>query len=335
MWQFLRTQILQDHTRYKLLERLYRRVRPHPAPTHYPADLNIELTSVCNAKCVFCTHETLVRGGLKPSKHMSLDFAKTVLDRLRTLTDSLGIPDDAIRLGPVGLGEPLLYPHFAEVVRYARKLFPRAFIHANTNALALKGERAAQLIDCGLDSLIISLCYNTPTLYRERMGVDAYTNVVKNSQDFLRLKADHAPRTIIHIFDVPENRPGFAAFMREWGPQLSRNDFAGLYKYLPLTDWTPKLGVKAPCSQLWNVMMVDVDGFVYPCCIGVWTRKDDDLCLGHISDPPVMLLDKVETIRQRHIIGDFGICQGCGSLSELREENRVAYEQVKRRRGQP
>jgi MoaA/NifB/PqqE/SkfB family radical SAM enzyme len=333
MWRFLQTQVLQNYSRYKLLERLYRRARPASVPARYPTDLNIELTSVCNAKCVFCTHETLVRGGLKLSKHMSLDFAKMVLDRLRALTESLGIPDHEIRLGPVGLGEPLLFPHFAEVVRYARELFPRAFIHANTNCLSLKGDRAAQLIDSGLDGLILSLCYNTPELYKERMGVDAYATVVKNIEAFLKFKSNRAPRTIIHIFDAPENVPGFPAFMQHWGARLNQNDFAGLYKYLPLTDWTPKPGVKSPCSQLWNVMMVDVDGFVYPCCIGVWTRKDDDLCLGHISDAPNVLLDQVRAIRARHIAGDFGICDGCGSLSELREENRIAYETIQKRDG--
>src|SRR5512140_2339035 len=105
--------VLEDYHRYRLLEGLYRTVSRGPVPGAYPTDLNVELTSACNAKCDFCTHDRLVSQRIRPSKHMDLSFAESVLAKLRVLVDGLGIPEDGIRFGPVGLGEPLLYPNLA------------------------------------------------------------------------------------------------------------------------------------------------------------------------------------------------------------------------------
>lgn len=246
---------------------------------------------------------------------MDLSLARDVLNHLRRMTLDLAIPDSSLRLGPVGLGEPLLHPHFIDIVRYGRTLFPGAFIHGNTNCLTLSGEKAEGLIDSGLDSLILSLCYTTRELYARHTGTDGFAEVDRNIEAFLRLKGSRRPDVTIHVFDLPENGEGFSSFMNRWGPLLNRNDFAGLYGFLPLDDWTPKEGERYPCSQPYSVLMVDVEGYVFPCCISVWIPRAEDLCLGHITDPPAIILDKADTIRRRHLAGDFGICGGCAHLA--------------------
>jgi MoaA/NifB/PqqE/SkfB family radical SAM enzyme len=261
---------------------------------------------------------------------MDLGAARRTIDRLRTLLDTLGVPDREIRFSPVGLGEPLLHPNIFEVIAYARQKFPQAMIHANTNGLVLKGEHAARLIASGLDRLIISLCYNDPVAYKESLGVDRYAQVVENAKAFLRAKGNRLPNTIVHIFDVPENSKRFSAFIREWTPFLNRNDMAGLYHYLPLTDWSPKPGDKAPCNQPWNVLMVDVEGYLFPCCIGVWTRQDDDLCLGHIEDSTADLVEKLNRVRRRHLDHDFRICGGCSVLSADCARNQWFHDKLKK-----
>lgn len=321
--------VLKDYTRYKSIERCYRLFSRTSAAEPYPTDLNVELTSVCNSKCSFCTHETLIRNRLRSAEHMDFALAKTVLERLRQLVDVQNIPDTAVRLCPVGLGEPLLYPHFFEIVRYARELFPRAFLHINTNALILDEERATRLIECGLDQVIISLCYDDRDLYRERMGLDRYEHTARNIRNFLSLKGNRLPRAVIHIFDVPENRPNFTRFVERWAPLLGTRDFVGLYTYVPLVSGAIPGAQPYPCTQLLDLLMVSVDGSVFPCCVGVWRSHKDDLCIGNILDAPESLIEKNRALRERHWRGEYQSCQQCAFLYS--DKNKAAYQRQRSR----
>lgn len=39
----------------------------------------------------------------------------------------------------------------------------------------------------------------------------------------------------------------------------------------------------SPCYQLWQVLMVDVHGNMYPCGMGVWKEFDPYLTIGNIQ----------------------------------------------------
>ena len=57
-----------------------------------------------------------------------------------------------------GIGEPLLHPHLEDFISRARALLPeRASVGFQSNGMALTDERAASLIDAGLDRICISL----------------------------------------------------------------------------------------------------------------------------------------------------------------------------------
>jgi len=280
-------------------------------PTKYPTDLNIELTTICNAKCVYCTHEDLIKSGHKIPKHLNYEFAKYIIDKLREITQD--VPEKEIRITPVGLGEPLLYPYFFEVVAYIRKLFPSALIHANTNCIALSNNVQEKLIESSLDVITLSINFNDAKTYREQFGVDKYDQVLKNIQQFLLLKGERSPMAIVQIFDVTCNRKSFPRFVREWAEYINKNDRITVRKFIDFKAYSRKKA-KYVCPQLWSVLTVDVEGYVYPCCIAVWIPKCKDLCLGHITEDTSILLHKAEEIRKRHIEGKYGICQNCAVL---------------------
>jgi len=329
--QRIKYAVLSHYRCYKVLERWYRRLAPGPSGKYYPTLLGIELTTLCNSKCRFCTHDTLVHSGQRKAGHMPLAFANQVLERLRELVRLQGVPERAVHFSPTGLGSPLLYPHLFDVIDRARQLFPKAHIRFSSNGIELTGEVVDRLIGSAVDSNVFSLCYNDPGTYFREMGVDKYGVVRENLENYLRRKGDRGPRAIIHIFDVPENREAFPAFIRQWAPLLGKGDFAGLYGYLALTDRSPRAGVRYPCSQLWNVLMVDLEGYVFPCCLGTWRERDDDLCLGRIGDDFAALLARLAEVRARHMAGDYRGCAECAYLSAGGDENRRHFARLKRR----
>jgi len=325
----IKYKILQNYRIYKLIEESYRLIKPGFNLDYYPIDLNIEITTICNSKCAFCTHEELVNHGKKQAKHMEFEFAKSVVDKLREITKEQEVPEEKIRISPVGLGESLLHPDFFNLIEYIRGLFPKACIHSNTNGISLDETTAEKLIDSGLDSIVFSLCFNNAITYERETGVDKYDLVVENIKRFLIMKGNRSPKTIIHIFDVPENRKVFSGFIKQWSPLINRNDFIGLYKYLPLTKWEIKTDRKYPCNQIWNVLMIDIDGYIFPCCIGAWMERTDQLCIGHINEPWKILKERITELRTNHQDGNFGFCEGCPYLYYYKGENRVFQRKLK------
>jgi len=66
------------------------------------ADVQMEITTVCNMACFYCPIEDM------PHKHMDLALAKEIVDRY----------DKGSMFMLNGTGEPTLYPHLLELVTY-------------------------------------------------------------------------------------------------------------------------------------------------------------------------------------------------------------------------
>lgn len=278
----MRTWIVRSYYGWRVAHALYStRVRfrsaNHLPP--YPSDLNLELTTYCNNHCLFCTHDRLMQSKQRKQMHMPIEQAKYALDKMRMMTQT-----EQVNIGLVGLGESLLYPDLFEVLTYARSLFPQSHIGLNTNGLLLTSEIGQNLINSSLDKLRVSLDYATPETYRQYCGVDGYDVVVKNTRAFLKLKGNRKPVVAIHIFSHPANRGCEARFFKEWKPFLNDDDTCMIEKYLPFTKDKTTLRHKRTCNQIRQIMMVSVEGYVYPCCLGVWMPHDNELALGHISE---------------------------------------------------
>jgi putative metalloenzyme radical SAM/SPASM domain maturase len=112
----------------------------------HPSKLFVEVTTLCNLQCGMCVKQNGT-GGI-PEGSMSPD----TFERLTPAFAHL----DALVLN--GIGEPLLHPNLETFISRARALLPeRASIGFQSNGMALTDQRAASLIEAGLDRICISL----------------------------------------------------------------------------------------------------------------------------------------------------------------------------------
>lgn len=105
----------------------------------------IQITRICNQECLFCSNPST-------GKIIGVDEAKKTVD-------------DYVKMGYAGLiwtgGEPTLYPHLAELIRYAKN----KGIHSR---LITNGQKISdfkyfkKLADAGLDHVNISLFSHRP-----------------------------------------------------------------------------------------------------------------------------------------------------------------------------
>jgi hypothetical protein len=119
---------------------------------HYPITyLFIELTNVCNFRCVFCPETTMRRG----RGYMTREQAVRLIDEVAAKRTWLG-PIFPVKLHQ--MGEPMLHPDLIEIVAHAEA--SGVSIELNTNCSLITEPIVDALYAAGLTNLILS--YQTP-----------------------------------------------------------------------------------------------------------------------------------------------------------------------------
>jgi len=169
-----------------------------------------------------------------------------------------------------GLGEPLLDKDLVEKVRYAREKFdPKVCIDVYTNGSFLTVEKAQELADAGLGTLMISLNAVRAVRRREIMGLDDFDRVVKTIREIMEKLKGKMSIVVKGIVtkDLMEGDEQIQ-FMKKWGGRVEEGGHAFLHLE---GNWAGKIykvrtTQTMPCSRALGAIMVLADGRVCLCC---------------------------------------------------------------------
>lgn len=135
----------------------------------------IETCNFCNLKCPTCTtpHDKLGR----QKTIMMLENYKKAIDNIKSSV-SMVLPWFS--------NEPLLHPDIAEMVKYAHK--NNIYTMISTNAVLLTETKSEELLNAGLDEILLCLDGTTKESYEPfRQGAN-FETVLKNTKTFCALK---------------------------------------------------------------------------------------------------------------------------------------------------
>jgi len=158
-----------------------------------PRDLYVEVTSRCNSLCAACirTHEMR-----EPLRDLTLAEFKGLVGQFPRL--------DRVVLH--GIGEPLLNPDLAAMIRFVKRTHPAAQVLFNSNAVLLDEARQLELIDARLDEFRVSIDGATADTYARIRGIDALDTVITNLQGFVRqVGSTNLPRISMWLTAMHEN----------------------------------------------------------------------------------------------------------------------------------
>lgn len=264
--------------------------------------VQLEVTTKCNSNCSYCPRDQVIRSGKRQVKDVGISFFEKIVENLLELRRK---EQKQLQVSISGLGEPLLYKNLIEAINIIRRLLGRIHIRVNSNSHYLKGETADKLIT-RIDSLTCSLNMATEELYKEyRHNLD-YQTAKQNIIDFLRKKGNRRPsvRLRINAFDV--NKPHMGKVRRFWSKHLNPIDMISLGGF---SNWAGKIDRekfvkrKLPprkiCHYLWGHVTVNLDGEVFPCCMGASENSESNLYLGNIKNQPLTELYNGE--KHRHL----------------------------------
>ena len=287
---------LADHSR--LIRRLLVAAGRDRAP-RVPDIVQIESTNICNAKCVFCPRDAMLR------RQGVMDDA---LFR-RVVDECAGLGIRHIRLH--NYGEPFVDRCLVEKIAYTKSR-GIAEVGLISNGSLITDIVARGIVDAGLDAINISVDASGREVFeRTRVGL-SYDKVMANIERLVRVRQERGSRRprLILSFVRQSNSDEERAFIDRW------RQIADKVHVTDLHNWAGTLSGKAgvgffPCYRPWLTLTVLWDGRVALCCADF----DGKVILG---DARTLTLDEIwnseeyRRVRREHLRdGGPGICRSC------------------------
>jgi len=277
-----------------LLSKLSKKLKLISVKGH-PSTLMIEPTNTCNLKCPLCPTGC---GQIKREKgFLTFQNFKKVID------DS---GDYIFHLRLWNWGEPLLNKDIFKMISYAKS--KKIFVNLSTNSNFIDDKTSRELINSGLDELIISLdgaSEETYNLYRKGGNFQKIINSIQlliqerkklnKKTPFVKLQfiiMKHNEHEIKEIQKLSRVLGVDELVFKTVGimDYFSKED---IKKYLPSNPEysrysygetiSPNIKVKNWCDSLWDEMVINWDGSVVPCCFDM----NNSLVLGNVLNTSV------------------------------------------------
>jgi hypothetical protein len=224
----------------------------------YPPYLQIEPSSVCNFRCVFCfeTDTTFTDKSQGYMGQMTLDLFKRIIDQAAGNVEFISL---------ASRGEPLICKDIVPMLEYVRGKFLNLKI--NTNASLLDEARCHAILSGGVKTIVFSADAAAEPLY-SKLRVNGNLSVVLNNiERFQKIREVQYP-------DLPViTRVSGVKFSDEQDIDSMQAVWGGLVDQVAFVQYNPWENVYSqpdndlaePCSDLWRRMFVWWDGKANPC----------------------------------------------------------------------
>lgn len=294
------------------------RMSKYDEEINYPNSILVENNTICNAHCTNCTHEELIKNGMRPSVNVSEDDLKYRIKKAKLLKCLIN-PDGKCHIDLTGFGEPSLNPNILPAIRYANSIFGNAYLTSNGSMLT--DEWLEIFFKTGASELQLSLSYFDKSTYEQQIGLP-YEKTKENMLNAFKIRNRLGSDTIIavHIFDNELNsQEDKKAFLDCFSGLKKEKDNVYFRQYDELADngikTRSELVAAKPCHTLWQGLVIDVNGNVKPCCHGIWIPHEEDISFGRITDDLEKIMQKMLAMREEHIRGQY--CKTCRSCYYL------------------
>ncbi len=296
-----------------------------------PPILMIEPTNICNLKCPLCPSGN---GSLKRKKgYMEFSLFKKLIDEIKEKTSMVVLWNQ---------GEPFLNKEFLRMVKYAssQKLF--TLVSSNLNIMP----SAEEIIDSGLDSIIVSLDGVTQETYNQYRVNGSLEKVMENVKKLIKAKKK-ANSKIPYIrwqFLVMKHNENEISEIRRLAKEIgvdklelksiqiySKEDIENFlpknpkYRRYNISDgdFELKFTFKNRCKRLWTDPVVNWNGEISVCCFD----KDIQFKVGNIKEKSLQSIWKNSAFQKMRsgILknrAQFDMCRNCLEGAKLRIEEK-------------
>lgn len=272
----------------------------------FPINVIVETSSYCNLKCPICPNSFMKR----KKGNMEFKVFKKVVDEIAHVK-----PDTTLWLAL--LGEPLInHSQLIKGIRYAKDKGLKD-VRLNTNGLLLNTEISWNLVQAGLDYILISVDAATSKTYNKIRVGGNFDKLVWNIDQLIAAKtaAQSKLKVVTQFIVMEENESELEQFKKYW------LDGGAIVKIRPKLSWGNTIEAKNlnltqedrtyPCPWLARTVSIQWTGKLAQCDFdfeGVYSPGDiNKQTIKEIWDGEILKR------RQKHIAGDFShpLCSTC------------------------
>ncbi|MBN1764835.1 MAG: radical SAM protein [Sedimentisphaerales bacterium] len=282
----------------------------------FPRFILVETVRICNARCPFCT----VDKWDPKVPFMPEPLFDKIADELIEHADWI------FYVYLQKAGEPLLDKHITRRIRRLKEGGIRR-INLSTNASLLNEARATELLEAGLDEIMLSIDSIQKEKYEEMRPGLKFDTVIRNIKTYFRMRDQVKPDSVIRVrgvsfydLDNPEDQESLQRWEEFWEELKKPQD--RIYMKRPHSwgnqhkwdDHIPKYDLTYhPCILPWSTFNISSDGTV-PLC---GQDYDGKMQLGDVNQQTIKEIwnsKKWHEIRTLHSRGDrneLPFCRGC------------------------
>ncbi len=277
----------------------------------FPNRITVEVTNDCNISCTFCNRQKIIMD----TGYMSRELFYKIIDEAAE-----HLP---VKLVPFFRGEPLMHPHIADFVKYAKEkgMGP---VQMASNALLLDEQMQDALLDAGVDFMSFSLDTTDEEVYRCSRIRGSLEKSSRNVETFgmkcreRKNKGLKAPVLQVSTIDMDEYRKDQDAFIQKWKKYADivrvyeQHDEKGRFVNPKVREKTDIFETRMPCRKVFTDMIIYWDGRLALCNYD-WNEERD---IGNISEMSIQEAWNsavYEEIRNAHLNSGEpdGICREC------------------------
>ena len=223
-----------------------------------PCHIDCELTTKCNLRCIMCR----VSYNPIPFEDMPLTMVKAIIDEFAE--------KGGCSIKFTYLGEPLLYPHLFEVIKYAKDKGITDTMIATNGILLDDYKECIRLIKSGLDFIIFSVDSQYPKTY-EKIRVGGDLDKVKRGLINLNIQKQalksKIPRIQIQAIIMDSNREEIESgeyhrYFESFADTIFITPTCKDYSNKKIIEETPNFFCRSPFRR----MTIRVNGDIAVCC---------------------------------------------------------------------
>ena len=291
--------------------------------TKFPIHIDIEATNFCNLKCTMCPH------GLENYEMKKGYFDFGLYKRVLKECGVHGLRSIKLNMR----GEPLLHKKLIDMVAIAKEAGILEVMF-NTNGLLLTPQKTRDLIEAGLDLLIVSIDGATKETYEKiRVGGD-FDLLNENLEYFIRYRKEKQiskPLIRLQFVAMKDNVHESEDYVRMWRNKVdvitvNRYSDRGCGSEKKAFEMVPN--GRANCYHPWRRMSVNWDGDAQMCC-GDW----DSLCiLGNVSEKGIYelwhskLFNEYRKKLRECRLDEIPCCKDCFVLAGYKWEKKLSIK---------
>ena len=230
-----------------------------PSEEVFPPIVMVDVTNVCNGRCVHCPQENFVkRRGYRPAYLEVALFEKFIKEVSNFKPKVVRITAD---------GEPMLHPEIFSLLECTKthKVEP---VNLTTNGSLLSQKALERFLNIGVDVFDVSLdAFSAETYKRIRPGL-SFQEVVENVHRLLALRDPARTKVMVSIIRMEKNRAELNDFVNYWESRVDRVLVRNLHSnrnYFGTTPAPEPSQPRHPCPHLWKRLILDYHGNIKFC----------------------------------------------------------------------